>query len=197
MTTNLNHQDLLSLRHVSLKRKAKSKMLTIDVAYLVAPWFLFIILFGNNKYLPHATILFLMAFVNILFVDVFGMVDPLTYVESKDILMWYDIMVALIMITALRIDTLAWKHALILAFAATCHFMILYDLTVYPSFVSYLFYTWYEELIIMVGLLQMAISHNGLTNALGNARELILRLSFYTWCYSKGYTSLKRSGERS
>ena len=45
-------------------------MLTIDVAYMVAPWFLFIIVFGDNKYLPHAAILFLMASVNILFIDI-------------------------------------------------------------------------------------------------------------------------------
>ena len=92
---------------------------------------------------------------------------------------------------------MAWKHALILAFAALCHNMIIYDLTIHSSFISNSFYTWYDELIIMVGLLQMAISHNGLTNALGNVREHILRFSFYTWCYSKSYTSFKRSGAKS
>lgn len=172
-------------------------MLTIDVAYLVAPWFLFIIVFGDIKYLPHAAILFLMAFVNILFVDVFGMVEPLTYNESKDLLMWYDILIGVVMVSVFSVDKIAWKHVLILAFAALCHYMILYDLTVHSSFVSDLFYAWYDELIIMVGILQMAISHDGLTNALSNARKHILRFSFYYRACSKSFSSHKRSGERS
>ena len=170
-------------------------MLTIDIAYLVAPLFLFIIVFSDIKYLPHATILFLMAFVNILFVDVFGMVDSLSYVESKQLLMWYDILIAMLMIVLLRMDKQAWKHALILAFAALCHFMIIYDLTIHSSFASNLFYTWYDELIIMVGILQMVISHNGLINALRRMRSHILRVSYYYRNYSKGGIPHKRSGE--
>ena len=172
-------------------------MLTIDVAYLVAPWFLFIIVFSDNKYLPHAAILFLMATVNILFVDVFGMVDALSYVESKYLLMWYDILIAIFMIVLLKIDKQAWKHALILAFAALCHFMIIYDLTIHSSFVSNIFHTWYDELIIMVGMLQMVISHNGLINALRNMRGFISRLTSDSRNCSSCLSSPKKSGERS
>jgi len=172
-------------------------MLTIDVAYIVAPWFLFIIVFGDIKYLPHAAILFFMASANILFVDVFGMVDPLSYVESKYLLMWYDILIAIFMIALLKIDKQAWKHSLILAFAALCHLMIIYDLTIHSSFVSNVFYTWYDELIIMVGILQMVISSDGITSALSNGKGFILRVSFYTWCYSKSFTSPKKCGSNS
>jgi hypothetical protein len=171
-------------------------MLPVDIAYLVAPWFLFIIVFGDNKYLPHATILFLMATINILFVDIFGMTNPLTYVEEKVLLMWYDILIGMFMIALLMIDKQAWKHALILAFAALCHYMIIYDLTVYSSFVSNVFYNWYDELIITVGVIQMVISHNGLISALRNIREYILRISFYCWHYSKSIATPKRRGER-
>ena len=169
-------------------------MLTIDVAYLVGVWFLFTVVFGDIKYLPHSAILFLMATVNILFVDVFGMVDALSYVESKYLLMWYDILIAIFMIALLKIDTQAWKHAFILAFAALCHFMIIYDLTIHSSFVSNVFYTWYDELIIMVGILQMVISSDGITSALRNAKGFILRISFYSWCYSKSYSPSKKGG---
>ena len=172
-------------------------MLPVDVAYLVAPWFLFIIFFGDIKYLPHAAILFLMAVVNVLFVDVFGMTDPLSYVKEKYLLMWYDLSVALFMIVILTIDRQAWKHALILAFAALCHFMIIYDLTIYSSFVSNAFYTWYDELIIMVGILQMVISHNGILSAIRRLRSHILRTSYYYRYSSKGGFPHKRSGARS
>ena len=171
-------------------------MLPVDVAYLVAPWFLFIIVFGDIKYLPHAAILFAMAVVNILFVDVFGMTGPLSYVEEKYLLMWYDISIALFMLTLLRVDKQSWKHALILAFAALCHFMIIYDLTIHSSFASNVFYTWYDELIIMVGILQMAISHNGLTNALGNIREFISGLTNDSRDYNQSVSSPKDGGKR-
>ena len=171
-------------------------MLTIDVAYLVAPWFLFIIVFGDIKYFPHAAILFLMAFANILFVDVFGMVEPLSYIESKYLLMWYDISIALFMITLLRVDKQSWKHALILAFAALCHFMIIYDLTIHSSFVSNVFYAWYDELIIMVGILQMAISHDGLTNALGRIRGFISGFTNDSRDYSSSVSPSENGGKR-
>ena len=171
-------------------------MITIDVAYLVAPWFLFIIVFGDIKYLPHAAILFLMAFANILFVDVFGMVEPLSYIESKYLLMWYDISIALFMISLLRVDKQAWKHALILAFAALCHFMIIYDLTIHSSFVSNVFYAWYDELIIMVGILQMAISHDGLTNALGRIRGFISGFTNDSRDYSSSVSPSENGGKR-
>lgn len=172
-------------------------MLTIDVAYIVAPWFLFIIVLSDVKYLPHAAILFLMATANILFVDVFGMVDPLSYVESKYLLMWYDILISIVMIVLLKIDKQAWKHSLILAFAALCHFMIIYDLTIHSSFISNVFYTWYDELIIMVGILQMVILSDGITNALRNGKGIILRISFYSWCYGKSFSASKKCGENS
>lgn len=185
-TTRLNHQSQL-----------KTKVLPVDVAYIVAPWFGFIIVFGDIKYFPHAAILFLMALANILVVDIYGMVESLSYVESKYLFMWYDILIAVLMIVLLMIDKQAWKHTLILAFAALCHFMIIYDLTIHSSFASNIFYTWYDELIITVGILQMVISHDGLYNALRNARKLILRLGFHCRGYSKGGTSHNRGGERS
>ena len=172
-------------------------MLPVDIAYLVAPWFLFVIIFGDFKYLPHAAILFIMATVNILFVDVFGMTNPLNYIEEKYLFMWYDLSIALFMLTILLIDKQAWKHALILAFAATCHFMIIYDLTIHSSIVSDLFYAWYDELIIMVGILQMAISYNGLSNALRNMRGFISGFTDNIRDRSQGLHSPKNGGKRS
>ena len=172
-------------------------MLPIDVAYLVAPWFLFIVVFGDNKYLPHAAILLLMAVVNILFVDVLGLNGSLGYIEDKYFLMWYDILISLFMITLLMIDKQAWKHALILVFAALCHFMIIYDLTIHSSFASNIFYTLYDELIISVGILQMAITHNGLTSALGNIREFIHRTTSDSWYHSKGVRPYSDGGKDS
>jgi len=138
-----------------------------------------------------------MAFVNILIVDVFGMVDSLSYVESKRLLMWYDILISMLMIVLLRLDKQAWKHSLILAFAALCHFMIIYDLTIHSSFASNLFYTWYDELIIMVGILQMVISHDGLFNALGRMRRPIHGGAGHIGDRSQNIHSPKECGGRS
>lgn len=172
-------------------------MLTISIAYLVAPFFLFIIILGDREYLPHAAILFLMAFTNILFVDVFKVLDPLSYIQSKEILIKYDGAIAIAMTMFLFKDKLALKQSLLLAFAVLCHTMILYKLTIHSSIISAFFYTWYDELIIMVGILQMVISRNGLISALRNVREHILRLSFYCWCFIKGFSLFKKREIRS
>ena len=74
--------------------------------------------------------------------------------------------------------------------------MIIYDLTIHSSFASNVFYTWYDELIIMVGILQMAISHNGLTNALGNIREFISGLTNDSRDYNQSVSSPKDGGKR-
>lgn len=171
-------------------------MLPVDIAYLVAPWFLFIVVFGDIKHLPHATILFLMAAVNILIVDVFGLTNPLDYAEEKYLLMWYDLSIALFMIVFIGVDKQAWKHALILAFAALCHFMIIYDLTINSSFASNVFYAWYNELIIMVGILQMAISKNGITNALSGIIGFISRSAGDSWRCSESIYPPKNGGKR-
>jgi hypothetical protein len=137
-----------------------------------------------------------MAFVNILFVDVFGLVDSLSYLESKAVLIKYDGAFAVCMTMFLVKDRLACKHSILLAFAVLCHTMILWDLQITSSFVSLFFYSWYDELIILVGILQMAISRNGLNSALRGIRQHILRISFSVWCYSKSFTILKEGKVR-
>ena len=94
-------------------------------------------------------------------------------------------------------DKLAWKQALLLAFATICHIMINYDLTIASSIFSLFFYSFYDELIITIGVLQMTVSYNGINIALRNVREHLLRFSFNIWCFSKSISSHKRSGERS
>lgn len=138
-----------------------------------------------------------MAIVNIMFVEVFGMTDPLSYIEEKHLLMWYEILIAIVMMQLLMIDKQAWKHTFILAFAALCHFMIIYDLTIHSSFTSNMFYTWYDELIIMVGLLQMAISKNGILTALGNSLEFISRIGIHNRRSGESIALSVKGGKRS
>ena len=94
-------------------------------------------------------------------------------------------------------DKLAWKQALLLAFATLCHIMINYDITIASSPFSLFFYSFYDELIITVGILQMMASYNGITTALRSAREHIYRSTPYNWCFGKGVYLLKKSGEDS
>ena len=93
-------------------------------------------------------------------------------------------------------DKLALRMSLLLAFSVLCHTMLIYDLTVYSSFVSNLFYLYYDELIITIGILQMVISSDGITSALRQIRDYISRFSFYSWCYSKSLHSPKERGAR-
>jgi len=88
-------------------------------------------------------------------------------------------------------DKLAWKQSLLLAFATLCHIMIIYDLTNTSTWFSLFFYNYYDELIITVGLTQMAVSYHGINTALRSIREFIFRVSLHSWGYSKNNTSYK------
>ncbi len=96
----------------------------------------------------------------------------------------------------LAYDKVAWKQALLLAFAVLCHSMIIYDLTISSSLFSAFFYDFYDELIIMIGLLQMMVSYDGIVSAFSNLQKLLHRTIFYIHGFSKGLpTQKKRKGK--
>jgi len=158
-------------------------------------WFT-VLLFSNKNYFLCSIIILLASLLNIVTLDILKLTDQLGYIEEVGILLKIDGCIAFILTTLYFKDKLAFKMSLLLAFSVCCHTMIIYDLTVHSSFVSNLFYAWYDELIITVGLLQMVISSDGITSALRNIREHLLRISFYSWCYSKSFTVHKNGGER-
>jgi len=76
-------------------------------------------------------------------------------------------------------DKTAWKHSLILIFAVACHVVVSYMLTTGSSLGFDFIYHWYSELIILVCLLQLMVSHDGFIGAFDNVQALLSRFVFY------------------
>ena len=149
-------------------------MNSIYIYYIVAAWFLFIVISCGKQH-PSAAILFLSSLFNISF-HFLGAFDDMTYTEALLILIKYDGALALIMTMIMLIDKTAWKHALILSFAVLCHFMIsLYLITDSSKLesVSFIFYEYYDELIILTAILQMVVSLDGMVKGINSAFRFI------------------------
>ncbi len=137
----------------------------------MAVYFLFIVVFGNKYNKIHAVIILLSCFLNILF-PIEMAVDVKSYISNREVYTLLDGATALMLTMFLKLDKIAWKQALLLAFATLCHIMII--LSIKQAHAGF-FYTWYDELIITIGLLQMMVSYDGLIGALSNLQELLLR----------------------
>jgi len=176
-------------------------MQAIYVYYIVVVWFLFIALTRGSKN-PSAAILFLASLVNLIIVHYFKIFEDMDYLETVYILIKYDGALALIMAMIMTIDKTAWKHAMILVFAVVCHSMISLHLITDSSFlesVSFLFYEYYDELIIMSALLQIWVSRDGMAKGLDNAfrslQGMLFRFVFHSYrIYKSSSTSKKIKG---
>jgi hypothetical protein len=155
-------------------------------------YFLFILLFADKRIKTHAGIIFLACLVPALF-PLDAATDVKSYIEKKELYVLYDGCVALILTMALKIDRIAWKQALLLAFASLCHIMII--LSIKNAHAGF-FYTWYDELIIAVGILQMMVSYDGLIRALSNFQSLLLRTYYYFNRSYQGLFTHKDGGKR-
>ncbi len=171
-------------------------MQSFNLMYVIAIYFFIILVFSESKYRFHSAIILTFTILNICF-DQPEATNDAEYIFNRGVNLLWDGVTALVLTKFLMFDKLACKQALLLAFAVLCHTMIIYDLTVQPSFVSSVFYSCYDELIIAIGILQMVISSDGISSALRGIRDHILRIRFYSWCYSKGFSVHKRSGEKS
>jgi hypothetical protein len=139
-------------------------MQTISIYYMVAIWF-FILGVSNREYLPSSAILSLASSLNVIGVDFYGFVDGMTYLQSKEVLIKFDGAIALALSMIMTIDKHAKKQAVILSFAVICHSMISWYYITESSLVeayTFLFFQYYDELIIFSALLQMWVTKNGL-----------------------------------
>ena len=171
-------------------------MNSFDLLHLMAVYFLFIVTLGGSSTRIHSAIIFTSCALNIMFQLPIAE-NTEQYIFNRQVFVLWDGITALILTMFLFFDRIAWKQALLLAFATLCHIMIIYDLTIASSAVSNFFYNWYDELIIMVGLTQMAISYNGIITALRNIREYLFRDNYHNRSCNQGFTLSKRGGERS
>ena len=159
-----------------------------NLVYVIAAWFLFLFIFSSREYKVHAFIISAASIINLSTND---LVVNFTYEQDVSISILFDGVTAFILTMFLVFDKVAWKQALLLAFAVMCHIMIIYDLTIASSPFSNVFYSWYDELIIMVGLLQMGVSYNGMVDAIGRIQVFTFRDSVVTSDYSQSLSTQK------
>ena len=169
----------------------KPHLIAAYMSYPLLVWFIVasIVIFLSREDKPWCLLVLVFYWGFYSFVIYNKLFDQFGYIENKEKLIYFDGAVAASMTFLLYIDKVAWKHALILGFATLCHVMIILDLSIHSSFFSNFFYVWYDELIIMVGLLQIMVSFNGFisayTKALCFIQALLRRRSPDSYSYSK------------
>jgi len=168
-----------------------SLMVRIYFPILTIILFSIIVLFGNNQGRIHSFIICVMCVVYFLMPTLpEGLTDEdyrVAFADSAYISILINFCTALAMTMFLSTDKGALKHALILCFAITINVMVIYDI----ESKSYgLFSLYFNELLILVGILQIWNSSNGLTAAYGNISELLRRI--YVYSYNIGASLLAR-----
>jgi hypothetical protein len=154
-------------------------MSSFSLCYIIAAYFLFILIFGGRGNRIHAAIIFLASALNVIF-ELPESTNLSEYVYNRNVFILWDGVAALILSMFLLFDKTALKQALLLAFATICHGMIVYHLTIAPSLFSLFFYSFYDELIVVVGILQIMVSYDGVITAFSNAKEFISRSISYS-----------------
>ncbi len=176
-------------------------LIAANMSYLLMVWF-FIFSYLSitkklNTSLSSITLFFAWCVYScLLYNDKF---DKFNYIQSKELLILIDVITGLIMtmwlkgnisssfVRALphwlRYDVLASKYAHILCFAGLCHIVVILSI---QSKSPNIFYLWYDELIILSGLLQMWVSKNGMADAIRKLQDSDIGYSSDTHSYNKG-----------
>ena len=137
--------------------------MAVYLSYALFLWFLFISVAADKKYRDQSLVL-TAAWGFYCCCFIFKLFDPLSYIEMLCSLILIDSATGLILVTNRFISKYSCKLALTVAFAVTCHFMILlYKSTNSLEIKAFAFgfYLNYDELLVMVGVLQLLISYDG------------------------------------
>lgn len=150
----------------------------------MAFYFLFIIIFGSKR-VKISSLLIFTSCALILFTGLSGVgVEPRqvtkqSYINDLGNSVLWDSFLAFTLCVFIKLDSVIWKHCTLLSFATITHFMVLLYLITTSQItenLTFFFYNWYDELIIIIGLLQMAVSYNGFRGATVNAHGYIQSL---------------------
>lgn len=163
--------------------------MSFDLMYVIAVYFFFILAFGGSKYRVHSAIILFFTTLNVFF-ELPASNNLHEYISNRAINIAWDGLTGLVMVMFLYLDRLLVKQSFLLVFAITCHCMIIYDLTITSTWLSYFFYNFYDELIISVGLLQMGISYNGFMAAYTKLLSRTQSFNFWTVNY---YNHLRKN----
>tara|TARA_R110000851_G_C12950164_1_gene553188 strand:+ start:68 stop:619 length:552 start_codon:yes stop_codon:yes gene_type:complete len=162
-------------------------------------YFLFLTLFGDIRIKISSSIVFLSSLFIIVSADydfslVGNIVSDDLYIQDIGISILWDGVTALIIIMFVRYDDYAIDQSILLIFATAWHIMVLSSLL---SDRTGLFFIWYDELIIAVGLLQMMVSYDGFIHALSNLQSLLLRACNYCNRTVENLSACKKIRKRS
>jgi hypothetical protein len=169
---------------------------SLDFTGILAVYFIFILVFGDSNYRVHSFIIVLSSVLNLTF-QLPVSTGAESYVFNRNVFVLWDGATAFILTMFLIFDRIAWKQALLLSFACFCHIMIVYDLTVESTWFSLFFYSYYNELIVLTGVAQMVVSHNGIYTALRAIRKFIRGRNIDSWsCNSCNYLFVGQESEK-
>lgn len=148
-------------------------------------YFLFLTLFGDirvkiSSFVIFTSSLFIMITASYDFSVIGNLVSEDAFIADVGISILWDGITALILVMFIRYDDYVVRQASLLAFATTCQIMVLLYLTTTDPItksITVLFYTWYDELIILVGLLQLLVAKNGMVDAIRRVEVYIRRNS--------------------
>jgi len=159
---------------------------SLNLVFIMVLFFMFIAVFSDKTYKTSAIILSVSILINIIIIPVLHLDKNLSFIDVTGVLIYFDALTALILTYFMRKDKLAIKQAMLLSFATFCHIMIIYDLSIYSSSFSDLFYLYYDELIITIGLLQMMVAYAALVNGITNSRRALSTMLCRSNAYCHG-----------
>ena len=153
------------------------------LVYFLLVWF-FIGLFSKGQFKTNV-ILFSMYLVNTFwFKEITASYPSIEYVNqyilNKEFLVGIDVFFGLLLIAINKSDlnNYDFKHFGLIGFLVLCHFMILWHLTMGKSWFTGIFHACYDELIIIIGLLQVWVSRDGIFNAISRIQDSDYRFWF-------------------
>ncbi len=141
----------------------KPQLIAVFLSYPLFLWFLFICCYAGKKYTRQSMIL-TVTWLFYCCCFIFNLFGPLSIKEVFCTIIFIDTATGLILVTDRFISTYSCKLAITVAFAVLCHSMILLHKSTDSSEVVILtvgFYTYYDELIATVGILQLLVTFNG------------------------------------
>jgi len=155
-------------------------------------YFFVIVFFGNGQPVRHSVIIFLSCIVNIYFCSE-GDLNQAEYIIDRNKALIIEILTCFALLSIMIFDRDAWKQAALLAFAVLCHTMIIYRYTIEYTWLSQLFLLNYDELLILIGIVQMVVSRDGFRTAFSNLLFLLRRFRSNTSSVYKNILSFKQA----
>jgi len=151
--------------------------MAFDFIYIIALYFGIIWVLGDSETRVHSSIVCVSGILSICLAPE----DSTTtagYIYNINISLLWDGLTALFLTIFFAFDKTAWRQAALLILAVITHMMVVHALSGHVTPTSRFFYSFYDELIILVGLLQVAVSYDGFVNALNNVQYLLRRWLF-------------------